>query len=142
MNDAIVALAAIVIPTTDSPGAAEACVNHAIDIRLARSSAVERKSFLESLRWLEHDCRRRYGRRFYQLPLQKQTEFIKSAGGSARGRDRSSKSVYHFNRVKAWIVQAYYESEIGMRELGWSGVARHVSCEGCLHPGKDHGFEK
>ena len=41
----------------------------------------------------------------------------------------------HFQNVKDWIAGAYYSSERGMRELGWTGNTFHGELPGCTHPG-------
>ena len=41
----------------------------------------------------------------------------------------------HFDLLKGWIAGAYYSSEIGMRELGWTGAIVHPAFPGCEHPG-------
>jgi hypothetical protein len=40
----------------------------------------------------------------------------------------------HFENLKGWIVGAYYSSEIGMRELGWTGNVFFAAFPGCEHP--------
>ena len=40
-----------------------------------------------------------------------------------------------FDELKGWIAGAYYSSEIGMRELGWTGQVFFASFPGCEHPG-------
>lgn len=37
--------------------------------------------------------------------------------------------------MKGWVVGAYYSSEVGMRELGWTGDVMFESFPGCEHPG-------
>ena len=41
----------------------------------------------------------------------------------------------HFDLLKGWIAGAYYSSEIGMRELGWTGNVVFAEFPGCQHPG-------
>jgi hypothetical protein len=41
----------------------------------------------------------------------------------------------HFDLLKGRIAGAYYSSEIGMRELGWTGNVVHATFPGCDHPG-------
>ncbi len=41
----------------------------------------------------------------------------------------------HFENLKDWIAGAYYSSEIGMRELGWTGNVIHQELPGCTHQG-------
>jgi Gluconate 2-dehydrogenase subunit 3 len=40
----------------------------------------------------------------------------------------------HFDHLKVWIAGAYYSSEIGMRELGWTPDRVFSTFPGCLHP--------
>jgi len=49
------------------------------------------------------------------------------AAGKATIRD-------HFEAVKGWVSGAYYSSEIGMRELGWTGQMFFEKLPGCDHP--------
>jgi hypothetical protein len=39
----------------------------------------------------------------------------------------------HFELLKGWISGAYYSSEPGMRELGWTGNVFHDKFVGCEH---------
>jgi hypothetical protein len=41
----------------------------------------------------------------------------------------------HFENLKGWISGAFYTSEIGMRELGWTGEMFFQSLPGCEHQG-------
>lgn len=43
-----------------------------------------------------------------------------------------------FDLLKGWIAGAYYSSEIGMRELGWTGNVMHLEFPGCPHPEGHH----
>jgi hypothetical protein len=40
----------------------------------------------------------------------------------------------HFDLLKGWVAGAYYSSEIGLRELGWTGTVAHPAFPGCDHP--------
>ena len=50
-----------------------------------------------------------------------------SAGGKLTIRD-------HFDNLREWIAGGYYSSEIGMRELGWTGQLFFDKLPGCDHP--------
>jgi hypothetical protein len=41
----------------------------------------------------------------------------------------------HFDHLKGWISGAYYSSEVGMRELGWTGNVFFDKFTGCQHGG-------
>jgi hypothetical protein len=40
-----------------------------------------------------------------------------------------------FDLLKERIATAYYSSEKGMKELGWTGQMVHGAFPGCTHPG-------
>jgi hypothetical protein len=42
-----------------------------------------------------------------------------------------------FENLKTWITGAYYSSEMGMRELGWTGIVFFDDFPGRQHQG-DH----
>src|SRR5262249_5125130 len=44
----------------------------------------------------------------------------------------------HFDNIKGWVSGAYYSSEVGMRELGWTGQVAWESFPGCQHPEGHH----
>jgi len=39
----------------------------------------------------------------------------------------------HFENMKGWVVGTYYTSEVGMRELGWTGDFYFDHVPGCQH---------
>jgi len=44
----------------------------------------------------------------------------------------------HFENLKGWISGAYYSSEAGMRELGWTEDRVFEKFPGCEHPEGHH----
>jgi hypothetical protein len=40
----------------------------------------------------------------------------------------------HFENIKTWVRGAYYSSELGMRELGWTGRVFYEKMPACQHP--------
>jgi hypothetical protein len=41
----------------------------------------------------------------------------------------------HFENLRGWISGAYYSSEQGMKELGWTGEMFFEKLPGCEHAG-------
>ena len=54
-------------------------------------------------------------------------------GGKPPAADRAITIRDHFETLKGWISGAYYSSEAGMRELGWTGNVMHEKFAGCEH---------
>ncbi len=143
-NETLVVLSDLIIPETDTPGAKAALVNRFIDRLLAAETSKTQKQFLASLAFLDGECRRRYGKAFVHLPGETQIEILTLMAyphrlmnlGGSRSRYRGHE---HFAYLKGRISQAYYNSEIGMKELGWDGNPTFGSFDGCTHPDGTHG---
>lgn len=137
------------------PGSSAAHVNRFIDLLLSVDTAPNRMSFLASLSAFEAAALERYERPFLRLSPEQQTAVLTAAttmepsqhGRAGLGpwaarvaRSAASESAPpnlrdHFDHLKGWISGAYYTSEIGMRELGWTGVSFFDDFPGCTHPG-------
>jgi len=44
----------------------------------------------------------------------------------------------HFDRLRDVVARAYYATESGMKELGFTGRMAWPGLPGCTHPGDDH----
>lgn len=142
-NDTLIRLSDLIIPETGTPGAKAALANRFIDRLLASESRETRSRFLDSLAWFDGECLRRYGAAFLHLPAESQLEFLnfvayphklvtwKDNRSDFPGHD-------HFLNLKDWISRAFYNSEAGLKELGWSEDAMSGSFPGCPHPESFH----
>jgi hypothetical protein len=136
------------------PGASKARTAEFIDQLLAVDTYDSQRDFLNALGAFERRAIARASRPYNALSEAEQDEVLTEASTMASGvpieqpwapgrpaevpapageirltlRD-------HFELLKGWISGAYYSSEIGMRELGWTGNLFHNSFPGCQHPG-------
>ncbi len=137
------------------PGAARAKTSEFIDQLLAVDSPDDQRAFMSALGAMEGQALDRAKRPWKQLAEAEQIAILKdlstmdSGQAAARpwtkgdpidtGREPSRPPVRtlrdHFDLLKSWIAGAYYSSEIGMRELGWTGKVVFDSFPGCEHPG-------
>ena len=113
------------------PGSAQAQVNRFIDLLLSVDTTESREKFVASLAAIESEAQRRFGRGFHQLTVSARESLLTSV--SQEGAHRQ-----HFNHVKDWITVAYYSSEDGMRELGWTGNRAFRTFPGCEHGDESH----
>lgn len=140
------------------PGSSKAQVNRFIDLLLSVESADDQKKFINSLSAFEAESLTQYGSPFKDLTEAQQVELLtkasapkggQEAGGGFRrrvalGHGASSSGTErvtihdHFDNLKGWVMGAYYTSEIGMKELGWTGQVFFESFPGCQHPGGHH----
>ena len=130
------------------PGSSQAQVNRIIDLLLTVDTAENRRKFTESLSAIDGESRKRFVRVFKSLGADQQDEILTSlaAGKPSVDQDSGRRSIKkrlqqpaltprdHFENVKAWIVGTYYSSEVGMRELGWTGDVYFTKLPACPHP--------
>lgn len=113
------AMAEIIIPTTDTPGAREARVAEYLDLILADSPEAVRNSFLEGLWWTDGYARSSAGAPFKDLKAENQLSLISALHDS---HEESENTGREFVRsMKIWTARIYYSTEIGAKELNKGG---------------------
>ena len=127
------------------PGSRKARVDRFIDLLLSVDTAEHRKSFVESLAAFETESQKRFGKRFPALDGSEQNALLTDASTqpaqeNSSGADGTEKTRLrkHFENLKGWISGAYYSSEAGMRELGWSEDRVFEKFPGCEDPEGHH----
>jgi hypothetical protein len=136
------------------PGSMRANVAAFIDQLLAVDSLDDQRSFLTALGAMEGQALARANRPWKQLTEADQIATLTSASTMASGRpptrvwakgdsivvegappDTPTLTLRdHFDLLKGWVAGAYYSSETGMRELGWTGNMFYREYPGCQHP--------
>lgn len=145
-NETLILLSDFVIPATETPGAKEALVNRFLDLLMSVEKLETRREFLAALAYIDGACRERYQTAFLFVPREQQIEFLnllayphsETTWGEVAedfpGHD-------HFQRLKQWIVGAFYSSPAGLKEIGWDGNFPHGEFAGCNHADGAHGQE-
>lgn len=142
-NETLIVLSDLMIPASETPGAKEALVNRFLDLLMSAETAETQRAFIAALAYIDGDCMRRYNSAFVYVPREQQLEFLtliayphsfKTWGeGQAEFPGQT-----HFEKLKNWIVGAYYSSPIGLKELGWDGTFPHGMFSGCDHSANEH----
>jgi hypothetical protein len=140
-NETLTALAERIVPDST-----KSQVNRFIDLLLSVDTSEHRQNFADSLAAFETESQKRFGKRFPALDASPQDLLLTEA--SARSGNQSSADTRasekhstlheHFENLKGWISGAYYSSEMGMRELGWTGDYVFENFPGCTHPEGHH----
>ena len=131
------------------PGSAETHAAGFIDQLLAVDAQASQQAFLSSLGAFEMHATERFGRPWKTLTPEQQNELLTEASTAQSGRQMpanidprglpppSGKTTIrdHFENLKGWVSGAYYSSEKGMRELGWTGEMFFETFPGCEHEG-------
>jgi hypothetical protein len=142
-NLAVVALAEKIVP-----GSTALQVNRFIDLALDAETQDDQRKFVSSLNAIEGESLRRYGRSFTDISASQQDEILTAASNAqsfrpdlsddaaTAGAHPSAPSLRdYFDHLKDWIRMAYYSTEDGMKELGWTGENFFESYPGCEHAG-------
>lgn len=113
------------------PGSARAKVSEFVDQLLIVDSSENQRKFLGALGAFDGQALKRASRPWLQLAESDQTAILTEASTLETGNGLREQ----FDLLKGWIAGAYYSSEIGMKELGWTGISLFQSYPGCEHPG-------
>lgn len=142
------------------PNSTQAQVSQFIDLLLSVETADVQHDFDGSLAVFDQEAVRRFGRPFKDISETNQNELLTAASTPPQQQHASPSpmaddddesvdpyapppdgrhSLYdHFENMKNWVRGAYYSSEFGMRELGWTGMVFHLEYHGCQHPEGHH----
>ena len=127
------------------PGSRKAQVNRFIDLLLSVDTTEHKKEFVDSLAAFEAESQKRFGKGFPSLDAGQQHMLLTDAATAAAGKDSAGDAAKenpglhaHFENLKGWISGAYYSSEAGMRELGWTGDYAFERFPGCDHSEGHH----
>lgn len=112
------------------PGASRAKSAEFIDQLLAVDTQSSQRGFLNALGSFEGKAIEKSKGPWTKLAAAQQDAILTEASTAESGtRLRDD-----FDLLKGWIAGAYYSSEIGMRELGWTGNVMFAEFPGCPHP--------
>ncbi len=139
------------------PGSAAAGVPDLVDRVAAVDSAEGQREFLKALRAFEHEARARHAARWIDLDAAAQIAILEDAStgplgtprpdGWTRGQpiavesdepDAPATPRDHLEYLRAVVARAYFATEPGMRELGWTGRQAWRGLPVCDHEGESH----
>jgi hypothetical protein len=118
------------------PGSTTAKVAPFLDQLLAVESAQTQRSFISALGAFDMAAIDKHGKAWKAISAAEQDAILQAASTADSGRAGGKTTLGdHFQTLKGWISGAYYSSEPGMKELGWTGSVFHAELPGCSHPG-------
>jgi hypothetical protein len=149
-NESLIALSESIVP-----GSGKAQANRFIDLLLSVDTREKQKEFLASLSVIESESLKRFGHPFAALAEEQKNELLTIASkedeqskekeaasresSTEEHKTQSSPTLHdHFENLKGWISGAYYSSEAGMKELGWTGDYAFESYPACDHAEGHH----
>jgi gluconate 2-dehydrogenase gamma chain len=133
-NDAVVVIAELILPQTETAGATKAQVNRFIDAVLADASAESQKKFADGLAWMDTVSQRDSGGPFVKASPAYQTALLTAMSSNKRPNANELAGVEFFKAIKSLTITGYYTSEIGMREeMNDDGNMFFLEFKGCTH---------
>jgi hypothetical protein len=124
-------LADLIIPRTDTPGAADAGVHTLIDKDLAGKPVLQ-QAWTEALAWFDAEARKIADKPFAAATQPQQIQILTAASSS-----NAAPGWRFFALAKGATVDAYYNTKIGLQaELGWNANTFLPEFHGCTH--KEH----
>ena len=118
------------------PGSTTAKVAPFLDILLAVELPQTQRTFLSALGAFDMAAVQAHGKAWKSITAAEQDAILQAASTGESGRAKGTTTLRdHFQTLKGWISGAYYSSEQGMKELGWTGNVFHGELPGCTHPG-------
>lgn len=136
-NELVAAVSELIMPQTDTPGAAAAHVNRFVDAVMDDADEAERKSFLRGLDWLDARSREVFGDEFLKASPEQQAALLTLVSSKKNTALEDQIGVEFFKAIKGLTITGFYTSEIGMKESGDLGQLFFAGFEGCTHP--EHG---
>jgi hypothetical protein len=109
------------------PGSRKAQSARFIDLLLSADARGAQQAFLASLSAVEAASGVHYHATLVALSPSQLHDLLTTLSAP------NSADHHHFNHLKEWVSGAYYSSEIGMRELGWTPDRVFSTFPGCSH---------
>jgi len=145
-NETLIALAEGIFP-----GSTAAQANRFLDLALGTDTQENQQRFVAALKVMDGEAVRRFAKPYKDLSKSQQIQIltVASAGPSSRPNGSAGsveRGGFHartpapnlrdcFDHLKVWISLAYYSSEVGKKELGWTGENFFRSFPACEPPG-------
>jgi hypothetical protein len=117
--ETVSAVAELIIPKTDTPGARDALVHQHLDHILAASPEADQTKFLEGLWWLDGYCLRSSAAPFAGLSFPDQMRILTHLYESSDPDLKPGTEFVHL--AKTWTAKIYYSTQIGALELNKDG---------------------
>jgi gluconate 2-dehydrogenase gamma chain len=125
-------LAVIIIPSDDTPGAAEAGVAEFIDVMTSRDPDLQH-NFRTGFAWLNAHSKKLAGQPFLALPSAEQVSLLEPLAYKRKFRPGEEPGRRFFNLMREYTVMGFYTSEVGLKQLDFPGLQFYSESPACPH---------
>jgi len=115
------------------PGASRAQAAEFIDLLLSVDTPKEQEEFGDSLSSFETESVKRHGKKLASIAPAELNQLLNDACSGPRGDKNTQSPRNAFENLREWVAGAYYSSEIGMKELGWTPDRVFSEFPDCAH---------
>jgi gluconate 2-dehydrogenase gamma chain len=126
-------LAALIIPTDDTPGAIDAGVAEFIDTMAAHDPALQPR-LRRGLAWLQSRAQILHGRLFDALTDAEQVAMLEALAHADKHRRGEEEGRRFFTLLREYTVMGFYTSRVGQEQLGYPGLQTYSESPGCPNP--------
>jgi gluconate 2-dehydrogenase gamma chain len=126
-------LAALIIPTDETPGAADAGVAEFIDTMAAHDRPLQPR-LRRGLAWLQARTHLLHERPFEALARADQEALLEALAYADRHRPGEEEGRRFFTLIREYTVMGYYTSRVGLEQLGYPGLRMYSESPGCPDP--------
>lgn len=130
----VTALAEVIIPQTDTPGATVAGITEFVDVIVTGwLDEDERDQFLDEIDTVDELSKNRYGTDFADCSIEEQIAIVAKLDTELDGLRRDptfDETTHFFYDMKRFTLAGYFTSEVGLRTLGYRIVPG--AFEGCV----------
>jgi gluconate 2-dehydrogenase gamma chain len=117
----ITVLADIIIPKDEHSGSAsEAKVPEFIEF-MAKDQPQFKLPLRGGLRWLDHQCMKRYDNAFTDCKSEQQLELINEIAYPDQAKPENSQGVAFFSLMRDLTANGFFTSQMGIKDLGYKG---------------------
>jgi hypothetical protein len=131
-------LAALIIPTDDTPGAKEAQVANYIDFVVfsaAEFAPEMQKDWIDGLKLLDVESQRQFGKAFRSATEAQRLKLLTEMSEPEHDPKLKHEGYEFFSTVKDMTVEGFYTSKIGLIDvLDYQGMNYMADFPGCTHP--------
>lgn len=111
----------MILPSDESPGAADAGVSEFVDFMVASDPGVQYR-FRYGLTWLDMRADQLHKSRFLDLSAEEQQGLMDHLAYKAKFRAGDEEGQDFFNLVREYTMMGFYTSKAGLEELDYPGL--------------------
>ncbi len=120
----------IIPPDEKSKGGIEAGAAEFIDVMAAAEPKLA-AAFTGGVAWLDHQMNTRHGKTFVDCTRPQQQEMLDQIAYRKKAPVEFAPGAAFFALMRAWTVDAFYSSQIGIADLGYVGNTALSEFNGC-----------